>query len=62
MTIADKILFMLRQQEWVTTSEFLNAGLYTFRNRVSELNRHGYTIEAEKLPGKSIFRYRLKEE
>jgi hypothetical protein len=33
------VLDLLLKQEWVTTSDFLNAGLYTFRNRTSEINR-----------------------
>ena len=39
-TILDRVLAMLEAQEWVTTDEFLEQpGLYTYRNRTSEVNR-----------------------
>lgn len=60
MTIAEKVLWLLRHNEWVTTSEFLQNGLYTFRNRISELRQKGLRIEGESVRGKSIYRYRLK--
>lgn len=59
MTIADKVLYLLRRNEWVTTSDFLRNGLYTFRNRISELRARGFEIDIKAVPGKSIFRYKL---
>ena len=59
MTIADKVLYLLRRNEWVTTNDFLQNGLYTFRNRISELRARGFEIRKESVPGKSIFRYKL---
>ena len=50
---------MLQYFDSVTTTEFLNEGLYTFRNRISELRREGYKIDAQKIKGKGIYRYRL---
>jgi len=59
MTIKERVLWMLRRYDSVTTTEFLAEGLYTFRNRISELKRKGYRIDAQKIEGKSIYRYRL---
>ena len=59
MTIKKRVLWMLQYFDSVTTTEFLNEGLYTFRNRISELRRKGYKIDAQKIEGKGIYRYRL---
>ena len=59
MSIKERVLWMLQTNEWVTTTDFLNAGLYTFRNRISELRAEGYKIDAQKIEGKGIYRYRL---
>ena len=58
-TIKEHVLWMLQYFDSVTTTEFLNEGLYTFRNRISELRRKGYVIDAQKIEGKGIYRYRL---
>ncbi len=60
MTIKERVLWMLQYFDSVTTTEFLNEGLYTFRNRISELRREGYKIDAQKIEGKEIYRYRLE--
>ena len=60
MTIADRVLYLLRTNLWVTTSDFLGCGLYTFRNRISEINRRGRVhIECQPIEGKKICKYRL---
>ena len=59
MTIAEKVIYLLSRNEWVSTSDFLQNGLYTFRNRMSELKKRGYIIEKEPIPGKSTYKYRL---
>jgi len=61
MTIEQRVLSLLRSYPSVTTSEFLQRGLYTFRNRVSDLRKKGYKIDAHKIEGKGIYRYRLEE-
>lgn len=62
MTIAEKVLYLLRRNEFVSTSDFLRNGLYTFRNRISELRKNGHIIDKEQIPGKSIYRYKLRKE
>jgi len=59
MTIKKRVLSLLRSYPSVTTTEFLARGLYTFRNRISELRREGHKIDAQKIEGKGIYRYRL---
>lgn len=59
MTIEKRVLFLLTTHPSVTTSEFLQRGLYTFRNRISELRRKGHKIDAQKIEDKDIYRYRL---
>lgn len=61
MTIAERVMWMLRHWESVTTTEFLQHGLYTFRNRISELRRRGVRIEQAKVEGKSIYRYWMEQ-
>lgn len=59
MTIADRVLFMFDKQEWVTTTEFLNAGLYTFTQRLSNLRKQGFIFDEQRIECKSTYRYRL---
>ncbi len=61
-TIADKVLLLLGGGDWITTNDFLANGLYTFRNRISELRRKGYHIVTETMPETRICRYRLESE
>jgi len=60
MTIEQRVLYLLRRYPSVTTTEFLQRGLYTFRNRISELRQKGFKIDAQKIEGKGIYRYRME--
>jgi len=65
MTVAECMIRMLRESKYVTTDDFLDAGLYTFRNRKSEINRdanNGLFINKRPIEGKSIFEYWLEED
>jgi len=64
MTVAERVIQMLREQKYVNTDEFLEAKLYTFRNRKGEINRdpnNGLYIHKRPIEGKSIFEYWLEE-
>ena len=62
MTIKEKILYVLRRQEWVNTNEWMDLGreFYTARNRISEINREGeHFIDSRQVEWGKIHEYRL---
>lgn len=60
MSNREKCLHLLRQQEWVTTNDFLRAGCGSrFGARLLELRKQGYEIETEPVR-EGQARYRLK--
>ena len=60
---AFKCLRELRHNEWVTTSDFLNAGCGSrFGARLHELRELGCVIEERRLPERSGSSYRLVAE
>jgi hypothetical protein len=63
-TQKDRVLAMLRAQEWVTNVDFLNAvpRLPNFRSRLSELRKEGHQIVEGQYVQEGIWRYRLIRE
>ena len=62
LTQNEKILFMLRRQEWVNTYEFMDAdrSLYVARNRICEMNKSKeHSIESRKVEWGKIHEYKL---
>ena len=58
-TQLSQVLSMLRTNRAVTTSQFCEAYLYTFRSRIPEIERMGIKVYRRRMQGKSIYEYSL---
>jgi len=62
-TQKERVLAMLRANEWVTNVDFLDAfpRLPNFRSRLSELRREGYQIVEGQYVKEGVWRYGLRK-
>ncbi len=59
-TAKASVLDLLKDNQWHTTMEILNAGGCEGTRRLRELREDGYDIECEPIRGSNEWRYRLK--
>jgi len=56
----ERVLRMLRSNEWVTNHDFCAAFIPNFRSRLSELRQEGFRISEGEAVKKGLYRYRLE--
>ena len=62
MTQQEKLLEMLRKQEWVSTLDCINAYMLRASDLVMKLRRKGYVIEERTKSGEAYGEYKLISE